>query len=232
MSEKKRIVFSNETPNDQGGIIPNDCLDFSRYQLNPVILRDHEWSEYATGLMTAVKFDGTNWSGIPDFHKITEDSKICSEMYEKGYLRSSSIGGEAIWKTTGNYVLNSEGERVPEPFLNEQGLKVCSKFVVYEVSTPTLPSNATAVTEDSFTKSGQFFAKCYSKSDILKANNSITNLITSPSFNHLSKTDQQKQVQQTVSTTKTAASNIQSSTLGTSKQSVLVAAANSITPLY
>ena len=145
MPEKKRIVFSNETPNDQGGIIPNDCLDFSRYNSNPVILAEHNWdgtpeSPFCNilGLATDIKKEGENYTMIPQFHGITEQSKIAADLYEQGFLRACSVGGEAFWKT----VKNLAGQE--DYFVNADGLRVCEKFLVYEISMVALPSNPDA----------------------------------------------------------------------------------------
>jgi hypothetical protein len=158
MSDVKRnyINFTNETPNDQGSIIPNDTIDFSRYLLNPVILRDHDWKSRATGMMRDIQFDGTNWKGVPDFHGVTQESKEDKEMYEKGYLLSASIGGEMTLKKTGEteWKLDSEtGKNIEVPVLwrDEKGLARATKFTVFEISLPTLPSNYRAVTDAALT---------------------------------------------------------------------------------
>jgi hypothetical protein len=155
MSEGKKnyINFTNTTPNDQNSVIPNEAMDFTRYLLNPVILRDHDWKSRATGLMRDIHFEDGNWKGLPDFHGITKESEEDKKMYDKGYLLSASIGGEMILKTTGEFedVFNDETkkyERKPVLFVNEQGLYVAEKFYLFEVSFPTLPSNYTAVTDE------------------------------------------------------------------------------------
>jgi hypothetical protein len=171
MEENKRIVFSNECPNDQGGIIPNNAIDFSRYALNPVVLRNHIWEERSVAMMTDIQFDGKNWTGVPEFHKITEESKIDAAMYEKGFLRSASIGGNCIWMTTGKVFKDVKtGKDVPEYYVNEQGLKVAEKFILYEISLPTLPSNPEAVTTEHLS------AKIYEDSEIENVNQSIVTL--------------------------------------------------------
>ena len=131
----KRIVFSNLTPNDQGGIIPNSAIDFSRFMANPVILKQHNWNGEPLGLMTDIKLEGGNWTGSPTFHKLTQESKDYAAMYEGGWLRACSIGGEAIWKA------NAAGQYQ----LDKNGLKLCEKFYLYEISMVTLPSNPDAV---------------------------------------------------------------------------------------
>jgi hypothetical protein len=188
MSEGKKnyINFTNETPNDQQSVIPNEALDFTRYNYNPVILREHDWHAVAIGMMRDIQFDGTNWKGIPDFHGFNEESKLAKQMYDKGYLVSASIGGEMILKTTGEFEdkFNEETkqyERVPVLFRNEQGLAVASKFIVFEISFPTLPSNYKAVTDEAL-KQGiaastqKLSTKCYTIEEVNNAFSTLTTL--------------------------------------------------------
>jgi hypothetical protein len=150
MSETKKnfIHFTNEHPNDQGSIIPNDTLDFARYLLNPVILADHNWHDRAIGLMRDIHLEDNSWIGLPDFHGLNEESKLAKAMYEKGYLRSASIGGEMILKASEKADPLNPGRTLREPYVNEDGYMVAEKFIVFEISFPTLPSNPTAVTDD------------------------------------------------------------------------------------
>lgn len=138
MSEK-RIIFSTSTPNDQGGIIPNEVIDFSRYKGNPVILKGHRWEEEPLGLMTDIKFENGKWSGVPVFHKITEDSRNYADMYDAGFMRGASIGGAASWKKTAG----------GQNFLDKNGLKLCTNFDLYEISMVSIPSNPDATVDDS-----------------------------------------------------------------------------------
>ena len=145
----KRIIFSTSTPNDQGGIIPNEVIDFARYKANPVILKGHRWEEEPLGLMTDIKFEGGKWSGVPVFHKITEDSRLYAEMYDKGFLRGSSIGGAATWKT------NPGGQT----FYDKNGLRLCTNFDLYEISMVSIPSNpdATTIQENDVTLAAKIY---------------------------------------------------------------------------
>lgn len=168
MSAAKRIIFSNECPNDQGSIIPNDVFDFSRYKLNPVILRSHDWHAFSIGMMTDIKLENGQWSGVPVFHKITEESKIAAEMYEKGFLRSASVGGEAKWKK--NPVSN-------DYWKDENGLMRAEYFDVYEISLPTLPSNPMAVTEESYAEAEKMnLATVYSPEQVEEVNSNLVTL--------------------------------------------------------
>lgn len=179
MPEQRRIIFSNECPNDQGGIIPNDTLDFSRYMVNPVILAEHNWDggigqpfHNVLGRAKDIMFINGNWTAIPEFHDLTAESKLAAKLYEQGYLKACSIGGEAIWRTTGKYVMDADGNKIPDFYLNENGLRVCSKFVVYEISLVALPSNPEAVTM----ASEKIYAKCYSPQDVKYVNENISKL--------------------------------------------------------
>ena len=149
---KNFINFTNEIPNDQGSYIPNNVVDFTRYNYNPVILRNHDWHSVAIGMMRDIHFDGTNWKGLPDFHGLNDESKLAKAMYEKGYLVSASIGGEMMLKTTGEYEYRtnpetSKSEKYPVYWKDDRGLMEATKFTVFEISFPTLPSNYLAVTD-------------------------------------------------------------------------------------
>lgn len=161
MSQEKKnyLSFSNETPNDQGFITPNEAVDFSRYKYNPVILRNHDWQSVSIGLMTDIHFDkdDQSWKGLPDFHGLNDESKLAKAMYEAGYLRSASIGGDMILKVTGETKFitdpkTGQSREVPVLWTDENGFKRAEKFYVYEISVPSLPSNYMAVTDEALEK--------------------------------------------------------------------------------
>ncbi len=182
-TDQKRIIFSTPNPNDQGGKIPNNVFDWERYKKNPVILRSHDWQAFSIGLMTDIKLENNEWSGVPVFHKITEESRIAAEMYDKGFLRSSSIGGNVIWKTTGEFkmVANELGQQVRQPimFKDEAGYMVAEYFDVYEISLPTLPSNPEAVTEEAILEAEKInLSAIYADSELDNVHNNICMLST------------------------------------------------------
>lgn len=166
MSEPKRIVFTTEAPNDQGGRIPNSTLDFTRYNLNNVILAQHVWGNLPIGLMTDIKYDAAanaglgEWTGVPIFNRITKESQEYADMYEGGWIKACSIGGEAEWQT------NTAGQLV----YDAAGNKICEKFILYEISIVTLPSNHQAVTKESYS------VKIYTKDEINSVHSSIVTL--------------------------------------------------------
>lgn len=142
----KRIVFSTATPNNQGGVIPNDVLDFSRFKKNPIVLSQHDWEADPIGLWTDIRFEGGEWSGVPEFHGLTDASRTKRELFEGGWLKGASIGGETTWALTGRKVVNEDGIAVPEYKKDDKGNRICTKFTVYEISIVTLPSNPDATT--------------------------------------------------------------------------------------
>lgn len=145
MKEENWLIFSTDSPNDQGGIIPNSCIDFSRFEKNPVILKQHLWDSEPLGIAAEWKYNGSEWLVRPEFHRITEDSKTYADLYEGKFLRSSSIGGKCIWKTTGGYTYDENNKKIPEFYRNEAGYRVAERFILYEISLVTLPSNPDAV---------------------------------------------------------------------------------------
>ena len=150
--EKKNYIrFTNETPNDQGSIVPNEALDFTRYKFNPVILRDHNWYDVAIGRMEDIHLEDGSWKGWPRFHGLNDESKLAKAMYEAGFLVSASIGGDMILKAS-EKIDPLTNKIIAEPFINEQGFKVAEKFIVFEISFPTLPSNYMAVTDEAVEK--------------------------------------------------------------------------------
>jgi len=175
MAGGKRIVFSTVTPNDQGGIIPNDAIDFSRYSKYPVILCQHQWESLPIGLMTDIRMQGGKWTGVPVFHGETEESKVYKALYEsdEGWVRACSIGGEAIWKS--NIRKTSYGE-VEDFILDDEGNRTCEKFNLYEVSMVTLPSNPDAVALSSAEIEKLNAVKIYEKNILNSISTSITKL--------------------------------------------------------
>lgn len=174
----KRIIFSNATPNDKEGIIPNDVIDFTRFNKNPVVLSEHIWGTDPLGMWTDLKMEGGNWTGVPVFHGLTADSKTKQALYEGGWLRAASIGGFAVWKenAAGQYELDKDGN------------KICLKFFLYEVSLVTLPSNEDAVQMEPLALMAaypeKFASKLYKKEELGQLENTLTTLSSKFQNNH------------------------------------------------
>src|SRR5579864_2280893 len=98
-TEAKRIVFTNETPNDQGFITRNSTIDFSRYNINPVILASHDWKSLPIGKMTKIQLEPNgDYTGIPEFHRLTAESKTYSDLYNGGWISTASIGSTMLFR--------------------------------------------------------------------------------------------------------------------------------------
>lgn len=163
MSEKRRVILTNETPNDQGGIIINSSIDWSRFIANPVMLFQHgddrDLGDIPIGHWEDLQFDGVNWTAIPVFSEVDNDKvKLVKTLYDEGNLKACSIGGACYWKKTnqkdnwGNYIT----------YKNEKGYRESERFITYEASIVSLPSNATALS---------LSAKCYeTEAEILTLN--------------------------------------------------------------
>lgn len=169
--EPIRIVFSNATPNDQGGIITNDVIEFKRFKKNPVVLCQHDWNAPPLGKMTDIKIIDGKLTGIPVFHRLTPESMVYADLYEAGFIKACSIGGEAEWKT------NAAGQ-----VDLKNGFRQCTRFNLYEVSIVTLPSNPDAVTMD------ELGARCYDKKELGTISNAILTLSSKFKISSMKKT--------------------------------------------
>lgn len=155
--EGKRIRFSDPTPNDQGMVVPNDSIEFTRFHLNPVLLCQHDWNAPPLGTLVDLKLDADGWTGIPVFHRKTKVSVEYADMWEAGALIACSIGGDA------DFEYNAAGQ----PVLSKEGSLITKKFYLYEVSMVTLPSNMKAV---------QLGAHVFKKDELDRINSSIVTL--------------------------------------------------------
>lgn len=166
----QRIVFSTNTANDQGFIIPNNVINFDRYRKNPVILKQHNWNEPPIGLMTDIRFQNGQWTGIPMFHRLTQDSREYADMWDAGFLTACSIGGYKELETTGKLLRDKDGKQVPEIKLDADGNGKATVFDLYEISMVTIPSNEDA------TSSALLNAVCYDTIDLTDIQEKITTL--------------------------------------------------------
>lgn len=179
---RKRIVFSTNTPNDQGFRIPNDVLDFGRYEKNPVLLSQHNWDDWKKdllGRMTDIQYDNGEWTGIPVFHKKNEDSQLASDLWDEGYLTACSIGGFKELKTVPNrFTTDSEGNKTPEVWRDSDGLAVATHFEIYEISMVSIPSNLDAVQKKEYLSAHPDLlnAKCYDTINIKTLEKELTTL--------------------------------------------------------
>lgn len=148
METGRRIILTNETPNDIGGIIRNNTIDWQRFNSNPVMLyhhgKDPEVRDKPIGHWEELMFDGNNWSAIPAFSDTAPYWII--KLYDEGNLKAASIGGICIKKTTGRMQKNpTTGKMEPEIKLNSEGYWESEYFLTYEASITPIGSNMDAI---------------------------------------------------------------------------------------
>lgn len=179
----KRLICSNATPNDQGGIIPTSVIDLSRYIKNPILCREHRWTDDPLGRSTDIQIEKGVLSVVPYFHLETKESREAAGMYEKDCLNAASIGGFALWKKN---KLTNEYER------DAQGFRICEKYYLYEISLVGLPSNEDAVgTRDTNAASqdliDRMVAKFYEEADLEQMEAQFTTFSTKFNYSSMKK---------------------------------------------
>lgn len=125
MAEKLRQVLSTETPNDQGYVVLSGGLDWERYKKNPVLLLEHNWGK-VIGNVLNIRLEDNEWIGELHFDGIGEESIDARDKYNAGSYRAVSISGDPY-------------------YIEQDGLKICTRFNVYEISLVPLPSNPDCV---------------------------------------------------------------------------------------
>lgn len=90
---KSIFVASDETLDRSGEVVPMDSWDLNNYIKNPVLLVDHDYRvENIVGLATNLSTTGGKLTFEPLLHGITPLSQQVSEMIDKGFLNSVSVG--------------------------------------------------------------------------------------------------------------------------------------------
>lgn len=125
VSEKKQILTTSAV-NLNGVQIPTDCIDWSIYDKNPVLL----YNRASEGHKGVVVGKVLNRERVGDaivanlaFMERNEDADIAFEKYEQGVLPHVSVGGYA------------RGEE------NSEGVFICDKYMIREVSLVAFPAN-------------------------------------------------------------------------------------------
>ena len=128
MAEKVlKQILSTETPNDQGFVVLSGGLDWERYKGNNILCYNHNWSQ-SIGNVVNIRRENDDWVGELKFDEKTDLSKQLKAQYEAGSLRAVSIAGEPY-------------------YVEQDGLKICTRFNVYEISLVPLPSNPDCVSD-------------------------------------------------------------------------------------
>ena len=130
---KKKQVLTTSTVNLNSVQIPTDCIDWSVYDKNPVLLYNRA-NESHKGVVVGKVL---NRERIGDaivanlaFMERNEDADIAFEKYDQGVLPYVSVGGYA------------RGEE------NSEGVFVCDKYMIREVSLVAFPANIECVALD------------------------------------------------------------------------------------
>ena len=125
VSEKKQVLTTSAV-NLNGVQIPTDCIDWSVYDKNPVLLYNRA-NESHKGVVVGKVL---NRERVGDaivanlaFMERNEDADIAFEKYDQGVLPHVSVGGYA------------RGEE------NSEGVFICDKYMIREVSLVAFPAN-------------------------------------------------------------------------------------------
>ncbi len=125
VSEKKQVLTTSAV-NLNGVQIPTDCIDWSVYDKNPVLLYNRA-NESHKGVVVGKVL---NRERVGDaivanlaFMERNEDADIAFEKYDQGILPHVSVGGYA------------RGEE------NSEGVFICDKYMIREVSLVAFPAN-------------------------------------------------------------------------------------------
>ena len=130
---KRKQVITTSAVNLNGVQIPTDCIDWSMYDKNPVLLYNRA-SEGHNGVVVGKVLNrervGNAIVANLAFMDRYEDADIAFEKYEQGVLPHVSVGGYA------------RGEE------NSEGVFICDKYMIREVSLVAFPANIECVALD------------------------------------------------------------------------------------
>ncbi len=103
----KRIVFSTSGVNRYGYRVLTLGI---KIKGDVPMFFGHNTHKFPIGKWTDIKIEGDVLSGVPVFDEVTEDSKTCKLLYEKGTLNACSIGFNVI-SSTDDPALALKGQR-------------------------------------------------------------------------------------------------------------------------
>ena len=130
---KRKQVLTTSAVNLNRVQIPTDCIDWSIYDKNPVLLYNRA-SEGHQGVVVGKVLNrervGNAIVANLAFMDRNEDADIAFEKYEQGVLPHVSVGGYA------------RGEE------NSEGVFICDKYMIREVSLVAFPANIECVALD------------------------------------------------------------------------------------
>lgn len=122
----KRQVLTTGIVNYNNVVIPNGSIDWSEFELNPVLLYNESTEGHrgkAVGRVVDIEREGDAYTGVLEFMENVDAADVAFEKYSQGVVPHVSVGGYA------------QGEE------NSEGVFVCSRYVPREVSLVTFPAN-------------------------------------------------------------------------------------------
>lgn len=129
----KRVRLTNESINSYGYRVLTDGIDMSQYEKNPVLLYMHSRG-LVIGIMTDLKRENGEITGVPVFDEATELSRMCKQQWEAGSLRMVSIGFDV-----------KETSDAPEHLIPGQTRPTVTKCKLFEVSMVDIGANDDAI---------------------------------------------------------------------------------------
>jgi hypothetical protein len=78
---------------DSSDVISPSAFNFKKFNLNPVLLLNHNWKEISIGIVTEVKLSHKGLMFKPIFHKLTDESKYLNLLHKEGLIVNAQPGG-------------------------------------------------------------------------------------------------------------------------------------------
>lgn len=134
MAKKKNskvCVLSDQTQNDYGFIVITGGIDLTRFNSNPVFLKQHcQEVDDVIGRIDEVHIEGEELLGVPVFDVEDEEVKPLAGKWDRGFLNALSIG----------FAFDPS-----DLIIGSDGVLVLTKCELYEVSLVAIGSNRNAV---------------------------------------------------------------------------------------
>lgn len=121
-----RVVMTKEVPDRMGEVVDIKGLEVGNFMKNPVVLKNHDHKQMPIGRVERAEVEGDEMIAEGIFAP-TEDGQMIRQLWENGFLNSSSIGFMA-----------KEAEEI-------EGETHITKSELLELSLVTVPANQEAL---------------------------------------------------------------------------------------
>ena len=94
----KRQVLTTGIVNYNNVVIPNGSIDWSEFELNPVLLYNESTEGHrgkAVGRVVDIKREGDAYTGVLEFMENVDAADVAFEKYSQGVVPHVSVGGYA-----------------------------------------------------------------------------------------------------------------------------------------